>query len=71
MPWTRIVGGGTATPPMGKRSGRLETERARATHDFDTLAAMAVAATEVRRKRRHRQSLSSSEEDEEEDEAND
>ena len=46
-----------------------ETERARATHDVDTLAAMAVAATEGRRKRRHHQSSSSSEEDEEEDES--
>ena len=35
-------------------STAIETERARATHDVDTLAAMAVAATEGRRKRRHR-----------------
>ena len=46
------------------RSTAKETERARATHDVDTLAAMAVAATEGRRKRRHHRSSSSSEEDE-------
>ncbi len=45
------------------RSTAKETERSRATHDVDTLAAMAVAATEGRRKRRHRRSSSSSEED--------
>ncbi len=49
------------------RSTAKETERARATHDVDTLAAMAVAATEGRRKRRHRRSSSSSEEDKEEE----
>ena len=49
------------------RSTTKEEEWARTMHDVDTLAAMAVAATEGRRKRRHRRSSSSSEEDKEEE----
>jgi hypothetical protein len=51
------------------RSTAKEIERARATHNVDTLAAMAVETTEGRRKRRHHQSSSLTEEDEEEDES--
>ncbi len=44
---------GDATNGEKIQSTAKEMERARATHDVDTLVAMAVAATEGRMKRRH------------------
>ena len=59
---------GNATNGENLWSTAKEKERARVTHNIDTTAVMAVAATEGRRKMRHGRSPSPSEEDEEEDE---